>query len=51
MEDDIKGHIVKEYMSGNTKIIICDDYTVQTKEERLEILKQFKEYVYEIYNK
>ncbi|WP_201763635.1 hypothetical protein [Chengkuizengella marina] len=44
---EIKGNVVEEYMSGNTKMIFCDDaYVNKTKEEELEILNRFYQAVW-----
>lgn len=44
-------NIVETEMLGNTKIIICDDYAVKTKEERTVILTDLKKLIYEISQK
>lgn len=45
------GNVVKECYLGNTHIIICDDYAVKTKEERIAILTDLKKLIYELSNK
>ncbi len=47
----MQGHIVETEMLGNTKIIVCDDYAVKTKEERIAILTDVKKLIYDISQK
>lgn len=37
-----RGHVVKDFMIGNTHVLICDDYCQnQTREEAEEIMRNF----------
>lgn len=47
----MQGQIVKTETIGNTEIIICKDFAVKTKEERIAILTDLKKLIYDINQK
>ncbi|MFS1511851.1 hypothetical protein VQL36_05360 [Chengkuizengella sp. SCS-71B] len=45
---EIKGNVVKDYMSGNTRMIFCDDdYINRTEEEETEIFNRVYQVAWE----